>query len=169
MTLQMANQGSNQLSCLGKPLPAAPYRIVALPYPSTYTGASAAQPVSVGFYESATGKFVTFDLLTGLATQQSHWTNSTTYGSTVGGASTGLVGLPINIEWGRDSSNNLSFWHSQDGIQYAKDYTETVTNFFTTAPDTLVICINPHNSTSGTLIVDYDYVRVKNLAPGATF
>jgi hypothetical protein len=159
LNIANANTGTNRLECAIHPLPSPPYTFVILVYYELTSAAGSSQPVSIGFFETASGKFLTEDILTNQGLTVSRWTSDTTYGSTVqNNGGTAWISLPLNFRI-RRSGTSIFIDHSQDGVIYTPDYAELITTTFTTAPDNIAICLNPHNATTTTLNVEYKYVR----------
>ena len=92
------------------------------------------------FRESATSKLITLGPGWGAPFSANwnwaitRWTNDTTYSNV---AFQPLAAPEIFVFYARleVSGPNLNFYFSHDGVNYIKTWSETLTNFFTTAPD----------------------------------
>lgn len=134
---------------LVRSIPATQQLIAAL-RPIIQTGTTAGyMNCFIGFRESATGKLITLgpqNYNGAYNTLVRHWDSPTSINSqpfTEGIFLPGADAVWLKIE--RDGSDNLNFYVG-DGAFWIKAFTETLTNFFTTAPDQFLFGTNAGNT-----------------------
>lgn len=155
-----ARGGTANRNCLDKALPGStPWTFVTVMYLNP-------PPTSVDVFggiellESATGKseMFGFDINGGTANQSilfTTWNNTFTAPTFV---ITGVTNSASNPTYFKVQNNgtNLIFSSSADGVVYTQVRSETITTFFTTAPDKVGLCLSNKTNAAN---YDFDYFR----------